>query len=77
MTDPDALTLRALIAKYGLRSVIVEVIQIATTYAERDTRYYPVRLHLGKLREALRVIDHGFLPENRRDRAGRFTTTGP
>ena len=71
MTDPDALALRAMIAKYGLRSVIVEVTQVTTTYAERDTRYYPVRLHLGRLWKALRVVDHGFLPAER-DRAGKF-----
>ena len=60
MTDPDALALRALVAKYGLRVVIHEVTRITAAYVEISPRYAPARAGGGKMWYALRFVGKGF-----------------
>ena len=61
MTDPDALALRALVAKYGLRAVVREVTRITAAYAAMSPKYHPARAALGKLWYAMRLASERHL----------------
>lgn len=58
MTDPDALVIRALVVKYGLRAVVREVTQIIAAYAGQSPKYHPAKAALGRLWYAMRLVGH-------------------